>query len=247
MKKQIDTRKWVLRITLDATFAAITTVLYLFAKFNLAIFPSFLDINLSMIPVIICAFMLGPWDAASCVLIRFVIKIMTIGTSTGYVGEFADLLIGSLTCIPAGIIFNYTNVKRKTLISFIVVVASWVLAGIFTNMFINIPFYKSYWHIDNATLANMISKPVKLITFGAVKNVSAKNFMFYYIMFAVIPFNLLLSLIVVGVTAPVHRRLRVLYESFSIKKDKSLDTIFDGDKEDNNIKLDEMSNDSNHA
>ena len=112
-------------------------------------------------------------------------------------------------------------------------------------MFINIPFYKSYWHIDNAVLANMISKPVKLISFGAVKNVNAKNFMFYYIMFAVIPFNLLLSLVVVLVTAPVHRRLRVLYESFSIKEDKSLDNIFD-DK-DNDIKIDEMSNESNHA
>lgn len=246
MKKRIDTRKWILRICLDATFAAITTVLYLFAKFNLAIFPSFLDINLSMIPVIICAFMLGPWDAASCVLIRFVIKIMTIGTSTGYVGEFADLLIGSLTCIPAGIIFNYTSMKNKTIISFVCVVLSWVLAGVFTNMFINIPFYKSYWHIDNAVLANMISKPVKLISFGAVKNVNAKNFMFYYIMFAVIPFNLLLSLVVVLVTAPVHRRLRVLYESFSIKEDKSLDNIFDEDK-DNDIKIDEMSHESNHA
>ena len=117
-----------------------------------------------MIPVIICAFMLGPWDAASCVLIRFVIKIMTIGTSTGYVGEFADLLIGSLTCIPAGIIFNYTSMKNKTIISFVCVVLSWVLAGVFTNMFINIPFYKSYWHIDNAVLANNLGQASALST-----------------------------------------------------------------------------------
>ena len=243
MKNRIDTRKWVLRISLDAAFAAITTVLYLFAKFNLAIFPSFLDINLSMIPVIICAFMLGPWDGAVCVLIRFIIKIMTIGTSTGYVGEFADLLIGSLTCIPAGIIYNYTNLKRKSFISFVVVIVSWVVAGIFTNIFINIPFYKSYWHINNSVLANMISKPTRLITFGAIKNVSASNFMFYYIMFAVIPFNLFLSLIVVGVTVPVHKRLKVLYENFGLKKNKELEKIFD----ENDSNKPELLSNENHV
>ncbi len=221
MKKEIDTRKAILRISVDASFAAITSILYLLVKFNLAIFPSFLDINLSMIPVIICTFMMGPWDGLVSVIIRFFIKIMTIGTSTGYVGEFADVLIGAATCIPAGIMYNYTNLKHKTMYSFILVIVSWVLAGIFTNMFINIPFYKSYWHIDNEALANMISKPVHLISFGLIDTtaVTSKTFMFYYIMFAVIPFNLLLSLIVVGVTIPVHKRLKVLYEKYSVKKD----------------------------
>lgn len=245
MKNKIDTRQLVSRICIDAAFAAITTVLYLFAKFNLAIFPSFLDINLSMIPVIICAFMIGPWDSALCVLVRFVIKIMTLGTSTGYVGEFADLLIGALTCIPAGIIYNYTDSKRKTLYAFLSVIICWVLAGIFTNMFINIPFYKSYWHINNAVLANMISKPVKLITFGAVKSVSAKNFMLYYIIFTVIPFNLMLSLVIVAVTIPVHKRLRVLYEMFAFKKNKDLDSVFDDEKKE--IKIDSYNRNENHV
>ena len=51
------------RISFVAIFAAISIILYCYVKFPLPIFPSFLDINFSMIPILICAFMLGPWDA----------------------------------------------------------------------------------------------------------------------------------------------------------------------------------------
>ena len=101
----------VKRIVLVAVFSALTTLLYIFVKFPLPIFPTFLDVNISMIPVIICAFVLGPVDASVCVIIRCLIKLPM--SSTAYVGELADLIMGLGTCIPCGIIykfkFNYIN------------------------------------------------------------------------------------------------------------------------------------------
>ena len=67
--------------------------------------------------------------------------------------------------------------------------------------------------------------------------------MFYYIMFAVIPFNLFLSLIVVGVTVPVHKRLKVLYENFGLKKNKELEKIFD----ENDSNKPELLSNENHV
>ena len=64
------------RLTLVAIMSAISGVLYCFLKFNIPIFPIFLDINFSMIPIIIVAFMLGPIDASIVVLIRFIMKII---------------------------------------------------------------------------------------------------------------------------------------------------------------------------
>lgn len=52
----------------------------------------------------------------------------------------------------------------------------------------------------------------KVISGGAIQDVSVDNFMFYYLLCAVIPFNLLLSLIVVVITLPIHHRLKVLYD-----------------------------------
>ena len=210
----------VKRAVVDSMFGAITAVLYMFAKFKMPIFPSFLEINLSMVAVIICAFMLGPIDASICVLLRFFAKIIFMGTSTQYVGELTDLLLGLVTVLPAGIIYHHTNLKHKTLLSFILVIACWVVGGILTNIFISIPFYtKLYakWGGLDAIIGAS-RDALKLISFGHITNVTKSNFMFYYIFFAVIPFNLLLSGLVVLVTAPVHKRLKNVYDIVGTKK-----------------------------
>ena len=163
-----------------------------------------------MIPVIICAFVLGPIDASICVLMRFLIKLPM--TSTMYVGELADLIMGLGTCLPCAFIYK-TNWKYKTLIAFISVPVMWVCLGIITNIYINIPFYIDfYFGGDMTPLLGMCTDAFKLISFGHITNVTFDNFMLYYILLAVIPFNLLLSLIVVIITAPLHKRLRIVYD-----------------------------------
>ena len=87
------------RIAFVAIFAAISSLLYCYVKFPLPIFPSFLDVNFSMIPIIIAAFMLGPIDGVIIVLIRFLMKLILVGTGTQYVGEIADLVLGLVTTV----------------------------------------------------------------------------------------------------------------------------------------------------
>ncbi len=235
MKKKIDTKKMVLRISLDAILAAIASVLYVFCELpiSLAIFPSFLKINPSMIALIIATFMIGPWDATGIVFIRMIAKFIFKGTQTSGVGEVADLLIGISSVIPAGIIYNYTNSKHKTIFAFVLVIISWVLAGVITNLFINIPFYKSVAGFSDEVLSKVIGKPVSVITFGLIKSssITPNNYMLYYILFSVIPFNLMLSVIVVLITAPIHKRLKVLYNSFNFKDSNDIDIFDEKDNE----------------
>lgn len=211
------------RLSFVAAFSAITCVLYIFLKFNLPIFPSFLDINLSMIPVIIAAFMLGPLDAAIILVIRCLIKLPM--SSTGYVGELADLLIGLASALPASFIYHKCSFKGKTAVAFISVVVCWVLMGVISNIFINIPWYnKFYFKQDyykdgvSEVLLGMCTDGFRLITFGHAPTVTNNNFMLYYIVLGVIPFNLFLSLIVVIFTSLVHKRLKSLYDMIGRKE-----------------------------
>lgn len=204
----------VKRLVMIAIFSAITTLLYIYVKFNLPIFPTFLDVNISMIPIIICSFMLGPIDASVCVLIRFLCKLPL--TSTAYVGELADLIMGLVTCIPCGIIYK-TNWKYKSVLAFALVPIMWVASGVLTNVYINIPFYVDfYFNGDMTPLIGMCSDAFKLISFGHITSITVNDFMFYYIMLAVIPFNLMLSIVVVVITVPVHKRLKVLYNRIGV-------------------------------
>ena len=228
------------RICFIAAFSAITCVLYNYLKIDgkyLPMFPDFLDVNFSMIPIIICAFMLGPIDASIVVIIRCLIKWITPGTSTQYVGELADVLIGLAACIPAGIIYNYSKFKHKTIIALASVIVGWVLMGILSNIFINIPWYNNLYFKSNyykngvhPALVSFVSKPINKITFGHV-TVTKSNFMPSYI----IPFNLMLSVVVTIFTALVHKRLKYLYDMIGRKYNEK--TV-----EENN--LDEVANDS---
>lgn len=201
------------RISFVAIFAAISTILYCYVKFPLPIFPSFLDINFSMIPILICAFMLGPWDASIIVILRCLLKwILPPGTGTGYVGEVADVLNGLAVVIPAGYIYQKLNIKNKTILAFSVVVIAWVFMAIISNIFINIPWYTHlYFKGDMAPLVGMSNTAFQVISFGRVQ-ATEETFMVCYIFLAVIPFNLLLSGIVVFFTAIIHKRLKVLYD-----------------------------------
>lgn len=204
------------RLTLVAIMSAISGVLYCFLKFNIPIFPIFLDINFSMIPIIIVAFMLGPIDASIVVLIRFIMKIIIVGTATAYVGELADILLGVPTAIVCGVIYNYTSLKHKELFAFISVPLVWIICSILANAFINIPFYSEIYGMDAIIVFSIDA--LKLISFGKINYIDQTNFMKYYLLYSVIPFNLLLSLIVVGITLPVHKRLKLLYDNFNFKK-----------------------------
>lgn len=207
----MNKRNAVKRIAFIAAFGAISGILYCLVKFPLPIFPSFLDVNFSMIPIIICAFMLGPWDACICVLLRFVVKLIP-GSSTAFVGELADVLLGLATSIACGCIYKYYNKRGKTILAFGSVVVVWVVAAILVNVFVNVPFYINYFFGGNKeALVGMCDAAFKLISFGNV-NVNSDNFMVCYVFLAVIPFNLMLSLIVVGITIPIHKRLKVLYD-----------------------------------
>ena len=131
----------VKRISFVALFSALTSILYCYVRFPLPIFPSFLDINVSMIPVIICAFMLGPWDAMMCVVIRFAIKLLLVPTGTAYVGEIADLILGLVPAVSAGLIYHYYKGKHKELLAFTSVVVLWGITGVLLNIYVNIPVY----------------------------------------------------------------------------------------------------------
>lgn len=202
------------RISFIAAFSAITVVLYNYVKFNLPIFPSFLDINISMIPVIIATFMLGPIDGCICVVMRMLFKwILPPGTATGYVGEVADLLIGLAVCLSSGLVYHKAKFKGKTVLAFFLVIISWVAMGIISNIFINIPWYTHfYFKGDMTPLIGMCSDAFNLITFGRVTVLNEANFMVLYIFLAVIPFNIMLSAIVALVTLLVHKRLKILYD-----------------------------------
>lgn len=189
------------RLVLDAVFAALTIILYCFVKFPLPfIFPSFLELNFSMLPILLCLFMLSWKDAAIVAILRILGKYAIVGSSTMNVGELADLLMSFIVLIIVALVYKKSQNIFVLLAS---IILSWILAGVITNAFVNIPLYIKLMGLTKEGLANMCS---------VIPGITADNFMSKYLLFAVVPFNFLLSFIVGLFTVLVYKRLKNVYD-----------------------------------
>lgn len=202
-------------LTKIAIFSALSFVLYLFPKFPLPFFPSFLEIQFSNLPVILSGFILGPLGGCLTVLVRFVLKLPF--SSTMFSGEVADLIIGISVALTSSIIYKLNKTKKGGIIALVASTAVWVVVSVISNYFINLPFYIQVIFDGNpAPLVRMLST--------VIKGINEDNLYEYYILFAVIPFNLLLSVLVSIITFFSYKRLSVIFKHdfFNIKKEKVL-------------------------
>lgn len=203
LKEKNNRNKTINWITKVGIFAALSSILYYVPKFNLPfIFPSFLEIQFSNLPAILGGFILGPFGGAIILIIRTLFKLPA--SHTGCVGELADLVIGLMVVIPSSIIYRKLHSKKGGIISLIVACIGWVVSAVLANWLFLVNFYANFYQGGMDTLVNACQTVIPSIT--------SENFMGKYLTFAVIPFNLLLSVIVCLVTFFVYKRLSNVFK-----------------------------------
>lgn len=192
-----------------AIFSALSIILYYIkfpASLVIPIFPEYLDIQFSNLPAIICGFILGPAGGIAIVIIRTVIKLPFTGTLG--VGELADLIIG-IGCVFVGaMVYKYKHNKKGAILALVCTFFSWLLFAIFANWLIVIPTYMKLYHFEAADFVSMLY---------FIKGVNEQNYMFFYIIGVVIPFNAILASIVSIITYFVYKRVSLLVQKLDGK------------------------------
>ncbi len=205
------------KMVLTSIFAAMSILLYLFPKFSLPFFPSFLEINFSMLPIVICGFSVGAKEGAICTLLRYLAKIFIFGTHTSYVGETTDFLLGASVVIITSLAYHFLKSKepKKSIISLLCCILAWVVMGSIINVFYAVPMYLKMLDGNVNILLGMMK---------VIPGINSSNYMIKYVFYAVVPFNLLLSSVVCIVTFFVNKGIYMLY-------DEKVDEIDELDKE----------------
>ena len=54
----------------------------------------------------LCGFYLGPTAAVFCEVIKILLKLLMKGTSTAFVGDFANFVVGCSLVLPAVIVYH---------------------------------------------------------------------------------------------------------------------------------------------
>ena len=103
------------KIVMIGMFGAISGILYCF-DFALPIAPNFYKLDFSELPALIAGFAFGPVAGVLVEFVKQVVKLMIKSTSTAFVGDLANYLIGCMLVLPASVIYRFNKSKRSALI-----------------------------------------------------------------------------------------------------------------------------------
>ncbi|MCL2847739.1 MAG: tRNA (adenosine(37)-N6)-threonylcarbamoyltransferase complex ATPase subunit type 1 TsaE [Firmicutes bacterium] len=172
------------RIAYLGVFSALASLLYIFWSFSIpGIFPGFLSMNLSDIPVLISGFMLGPIAGIIVVVFRMIIKLSFGLSSTGGVGELSDLILGIALVLPAALIYKKWRTHDGAVAGLIVGSLASTGLAVLSNWLIIVPLFATIvpGGFDTIVGAMRVIHP----------NVTTNTFWAYYLSFVVVPFNLI--------------------------------------------------------
>lgn len=108
------------RITIIAICSAIATILHMLDFPLLFLAPEFYKLDFSELPVMLCGFYLGPSAAVACEAVKIILKLLLKGTSTAFVGDFANFAVGCSLVLPAVIIYHIRKTRTSALWGLIV-------------------------------------------------------------------------------------------------------------------------------
>lgn len=175
--------------------SAIALVLFLF-EIPLPFAPSFYELDFSELPVLIGSFALGPVAGVVIELCKILLKLVIKGTTTAFVGDFANFIVGCSMVVPAAIIYHRFRTKKAALVSLVTGTAIMTVFGSVFNAFYLLPAF-----------ADLYGMPLdSIIAMGQEINGNI-NSVATLVLFAVVPFNLLKGAVLTILTMLLYKHI----------------------------------------
>lgn len=183
------------RVAIVGMFSAISGVLMYF-EVPLWFAPSFYELDFSEIPVLICGFSMGPVAGVVAEFCKVLIKLFLKGTSTAFVGDLANFMVGCALILPATILYYRKKSKKMAITGLIVgTVVMTVFGSAFNGMYL-IPKFSQLFGLPLEAIVSM----------GTAINPAISS-VWTLVLFAVVPFNLLKGAIVSIVTLLLYKHI----------------------------------------
>ena len=184
------------KLVIMAMFSAVAAVL-MYVEFPITfIAPAFYEMDLSEVPVMIGSFMLGPCAGVIMEAVKVLLKLVLKGTSTAFVGDFANFILGCALVVPASVLYHTKKTKKRAVIGLVTGGIVLIVSGVFLNALYLLPKYSQLYGMPVETFINM----------GAAINPAISN-IFTFVILAVAPFNLIKTTVVGVITMLLYKYL----------------------------------------
>lgn len=179
-----------------AMLVAVAVILMYFEFPLTFIAPAFYEMDLSEVPIMIGSFMLGPCAGVLMEAVKVILKICIKGTTTAFVGDFANFLLGCCLVLPASVIYHTKKTRKRAFAGLVSGSLFFIVSGVILNAFYLLPKYSQLYGI-----------PVEsFISMGEKINPAINNIL-TFVALAVAPFNLIKALLVSIITMILYKYL----------------------------------------
>jgi riboflavin transporter FmnP len=182
-------------ISYVAMFAALAGVL-MTLEIPLFFAPAFYKMDLSEVPVLICTFYLGPVAGVVTELLKVLVKLLIKGTSSAFVGDFANFVVGCAFVLPASVIYHLKKSKKSALWGMLTGMLTMTVFGSLFNAYYLLPKFAVLYGIPMDVIIGMGTA-----VNGSITSVAT------LVLYAVVPFNLVKGVLVSAVTFLLYKRV----------------------------------------
>lgn len=182
-------------LVLIGLIGALAWVLMLF-KFPIPFMPPFMEFDLSGLAEMIGGFMLGPAAAIFIILVKLLIKLVTVGSTSVLTGEVQNFLLSCAYVLPAVLVYDRHKSKKSALIGMSVGTVLCAVVAIFTNLYIIIPFYVNLMGMKLEDIIQMCSAVNPLM-----------KDMLTLALFGIVPFNIIKNGVTSVITLAVYKKI----------------------------------------
>ena len=192
----IATKKKTLSVQYLTRIAVLTALSSILFMISIPI-VAFYSLDLSNLPVLLGAFSMGP--VAGLIILGLKSLIGCLTSSTMYVGELADFIMGAAFVLPAALIYQRNKSRKGALIGMITGTVALILASCLTNAYLLIPFYMKAFGMPMEAIIGMCAQALPFV------DTELK-----VILFVTAPFNLLKGVVLCVLTYMIYKPLSPL-------------------------------------
>lgn len=185
------------KIAMIGMFSAIAMILHLF-DFPLPFAPGFYKLDFSELPILIGTFAFGPTAGVMMEFVKILLKLCIKGTSTAFVGDLANFVIGCSFILPASVIYTFHKNKKSAVIGCVTGTLCMTVFGTAFNAVYLLPAFSKLFHMPLEDILAMGSAINPLMTEGSIVS---------FVAACVAPMNLIKGASVSLVTLLVYKPL----------------------------------------
>lgn len=173
---------------------ALSSLLMAF-EFPLPFAPAYMKFEISDLPALFAGFFLGPAAGALTELLKILIKLVLVGSSSAFVGEGMNLLCALAYVLPCTVSYHWHRTREGALTALVVGSLAASVFAVVANRFLAIPLYVELYKIPLAAILKMARAANPLV-----------HSLTDFLLLTVLPFNLLKYGVVSWITYLIYKK-----------------------------------------